>query len=196
MIPKLPKTNKGLPIQGPLLLINKVFSDERGFFYESWNKRKFDELINNDCNFVQDNHSKSSKGVLRGLHYQMPPFAQGKLIRCTKGKIFDVAVDIRLSSPTFSCWVSAELDDMNKNQFWIPEGFAHGFFVLSQFAEVQYKTTNYWNKESEVSLKYNDKEININWPFEFINFEKPAVSQKDLCGLNLKSAESKGLLFQ
>ena len=126
----------------------------------------------------------------------MPPFAQGKLVRCTNGKIFDVAVDIRISSPTFSQWISAELNDENKNQLWIPEGFAHGFLVLSKFAEVQYKTTNYWNKESEVALIYNDKDFDINWPLKLINFQKPEVSQKDLNGLNLKSAESQGLIFK
>ena len=189
------KSNKGEYIKGPILIEPDIFKDERGFFLESWNKKVFRDLLDYDVDFKQDNHSSSKKGVLRGLHYQIAPHDQGKLIRCTKGKVFDVGVDIRLSSPTFSQWVAIELSDINMNQLWLPSGFAHGFMVISESADVQYKTTNYWHKDSEVSIIFNDPEINVEWPLELFNFKMPEISKKDLDGINLKEAEIKGLIF-
>ncbi len=144
----------------------KVFGDERGFFFESFNQQQFETAIGYSVNFVQDNHSKSSKGVLRGLHYQLPPHAQGKLVRCIVGEVFDVAVDIRKNSPTFGQWVGVNLSAENKRQLWIPEGFAHGFVTLSEVAEFLYKTTNYYYRESEGAIVWNDPELNIEWPVE------------------------------
>ncbi|ELW9443379.1 dTDP-4-dehydrorhamnose 3,5-epimerase [Pluralibacter gergoviae] len=147
-----------------LILEPKVFGDERGFFMESFNKRIFEDAVGYGVEFVQDNHSKSSKGVLRGLHYQLNPHSQGKLVRCTSGEVFDVAVDIRRESKTFGKWVGVNLSAENKRQFWIPEGFAHGFYVLSDTAEFLYKTTNYYNPESDRGLMWNDTFLNIEWP--------------------------------
>ncbi|HCT6782618.1 TPA: dTDP-4-dehydrorhamnose 3,5-epimerase [Proteus mirabilis] len=149
-----------------LILEPKVFSDHRGFFYESFNQKIFDEAIGYPVNFVQDNHSKSSKGVLRGLHYQKAPHAQGKLVRCVYGEVFDVAVDIRPESKTYGKWISAILSATNKRQLWIPEGFAHGFLVLSEEAEFMYKTTNFYHPESEEHIIWNDENINIDWPLK------------------------------
>lgn len=152
-----------------------VFEDERGFFYESFNQQKFNEAIGENITFVQDNHSKSSKGVLRGLHYQETPFAQGKLVRVVFGEVFDVAVDIRQDSPTYGKWISERLSANNKKQIWIPEGFAHGFLVLSEEAEFLYKTTNYYSKKNESSIRYDDDFLNIKWP-KFTNYY---LSEKD-----------------
>ena len=146
------------------LIEPEVFEDERGFFFESFNQQKFNEAIGQDVTFVQDNHSKSTKGVLRGLHYQKEPFAQGKLVRVISGEVFDVVVDIRKDSPTYGQWVSEVLSGENKKQLWIPAGFAHGFLVLSDVAEIVYKTTDFYSPEHEHCLKYNDKQINITWP--------------------------------
>jgi dTDP-4-dehydrorhamnose 3,5-epimerase len=142
----------------------KVFGDERGFFFESFNQKIFTEATGLECNFVQDNHSKSTKGVLRGLHYQLPPMAQGKLVRVVQGEVFDVAVDIRKSSPTFGHWVGIHLSAENKRQLWIPEGFAHGFITLSETAEFLYKTTNYYSPAHEGAIIWNDAQVNIQWP--------------------------------
>lgn len=158
-----------------LILEPKIFGDERGFFFESFSQKIFEEAVGHKVNFVQDNHSKSNKGVLRGLHYQSEPHAQGKLVRCVVGEVFDVAVDIRRSSPTFGKWVGANLSAENKRQFWIPEGFAHGFLVLSDIAEFVYKTTNYYHSESDRGICWNDETINIHWPLEGI----PILSEKD-----------------
>ena len=153
-----------------------VFSDSRGFFYESFNEKTFKEaIVSSNTRFVQDNHSKSTQGVLRGLHYQIPPFAQGKLVRVVKGEVFDVAVDIRKSSPSFGKWVGVRLSDKNKRQLWIPEGFAHGFLTISETAEFLYKTTNYYNPKAERSIKWNDETINIKWP----HGDKVQLSEKD-----------------
>lgn len=141
----------------------KVFGDERGFFFESFNQQQFEAAIGRRVDFVQDNHSKSSKGVLRGLHYQLPPHAQGKLVRCVVGEVFDVAVDIRKSSPTFGHWVGVILSAENKRQLWIPEGFAHGFQALSDTVEFIYKTNNYYNPQYERSISWNDKTLEIEW---------------------------------
>ncbi|MFQ2414360.1 dTDP-4-dehydrorhamnose 3,5-epimerase [Aeromonas caviae] len=147
-----------------LILEPTVFGDERGFFFESFNEKTFKELIGYNVRFVQDNHSRSTKGVLRGLHYQSSPYAQGKLVRCIAGEVFDVAVDIRKNSPTFGKWVGVHLSSENKRQLWIPEGFAHGFLTLSESAEFLYKTTNYYKPEYEGSIRWDDIDIAIEWP--------------------------------
>ncbi|ELY2042454.1 dTDP-4-dehydrorhamnose 3,5-epimerase [Enterobacter cloacae complex sp. RIVM_C039474] len=158
-----------------LIFEPKVFGDDRGFFFESFSQKIFDEAVGRKVEFVQDNHSKSCKGVLRGLHYQLEPYAQGKLVRCVAGEVFDVAVDIRKSSPTFGKWVGVNLSAENKRQLWIPEGFAHGFLVISDMAEFVYKTTNYYHPESDRGLLWNDETLSINWPIE----EYPILSEKD-----------------
>lgn len=153
-----------------------VFGDERGFFYESFSQKIFNEVVGNHVEFVQDNHSKSSEGVLRGLHYQMPPYAQAKLVRCIVGEVFDVAVDVRETSPYFGQWVGVHLSATNKRQLWIPEGFAHGFLTISEKAEFIYKTTNYYNKASEAGIIWNDPDIEIHWPLGDLSI---TLSQKD-----------------
>ena len=153
-----------LGIPDVLLIEPEVFADERGFFFESFNQNKFEEAVGHKINFVQDNHSKSVKGVLRGLHYQLPPKAQGKLVRVIKGEVFDVAVDLRQSSPTFGKWVGEIISSDNKKQMWIPEGFAHGFLTLSDAAEFLYKTTEFYSKEHECAICWNDETIKIQWP--------------------------------
>jgi len=167
-----------------LIFEPKVFGDERGFFFESFNHQQFEAAIGRSVTFVQDNHSKSSKGVLRGLHYQLAPHAQGKLVRCIVGEVFDVAVDIRKGSSTFGQWAGVHLSAENKRQFWIPEGFAHGFVTLSEIAEFLYKTTDYYAPQYEASIKWDDADIAIEWPFEF----QPQLSAKDLQGIGLKNA--------
>jgi len=168
-----------------LVLEPKVFGDARGFFFESFNARDFAEVTGLQVDFVQDNHSKSAKGVLRGLHYQIQ-HAQGKLVRVVQGSVFDVAVDMRKSSPTFGQWVGEILSADNHKQFWIPPGFAHGFVVLSDSAEFLYKTTDYWYPEHERSLLWNDPTIAINWPIGF----EPQLASKDALGLAFGQAES------
>jgi dTDP-4-dehydrorhamnose 3,5-epimerase len=153
-----------LKIPDVKLIEPDVFEDERGYFFESFNQKKFNEAIGETISFVQDNHSKSSKGVLRGLHYQKAPFAQGKLVRVIAGRVFDVAVDIREDSPTYGQWAAEILSGENKKQLWIPEGFAHGFLTLSNEAEFFYKTTNFYNKESEQSIHWKNNEFDIEWP--------------------------------
>lgn len=162
-------------IQDVLVFEPKVFGDDRGFFFESFSQKVFEEAVGRKVQFVQDNHSKSCKGVLRGLHYQLEPHAQGKLVRCVVGEVFDVAVDIRVSSPTFGKWVGVNLSAENKQQLWIPEGFAHGFLVLSEMAEFVYKTTNYYHPESDRGIMWNDPDIAINWPLA----TQPILSEKD-----------------
>ena len=154
----------------------KVFGDERGFFFESFNQRQFEAAVGYSVKFVQDNHSKSSKGVLRGLHYQLPPYAQGKLVRCVVGEVFDVAVDIRKSSPTFGQWVGIHLSAENKRQLWIPQGFAHGFVTLSDVAEFLYKTTDYYNVSSDRGIKWDDEQLAVAWPIEKLTI---TLSEKD-----------------
>jgi dTDP-4-dehydrorhamnose 3,5-epimerase len=178
---------KVLPTDIPdvLILEPKVFGDDRGFFYESYNERIFKELTGLDVRFVQDNHSRSAKGVLRGLHYQLPPAAQGKLVRCTAGEVFDVAVDIRRSSPTFGKWVGAFLSAENKRQLWIPEGFAHGFLVVSDYAEFLYKTTNYFAPECDRGISWSDPDLAIRWPLP--NY--PLLSAKDQAAGAFKAAD-------
>lgn len=162
----------------------KVFGDERGFFLESFNQKTFEEATGLKREFVQDNHSKSSKGVLRGLHYQLPPMAQGKLVRVVQGEVFDVAVDIRKSSPTFGQWVGVHLSAENKRQLWIPEGFAHGFLTLSETAEFLYKTTNYYSPKDEGAIVWNDQDLAIAWP----EAGEVLVSGKDQIAPTFKNA--------
>jgi len=159
-----------------------VFGDERGFFLETFEANRYKQALNIDLDFVQDNHSRSSKGVLRGLHFQTKN-PQGKLVRCVRGEVFDVAVDIRKDSPTFGQWAGTILSEENKTQFWIPPGLAHGFVVLSDLADFEYKCTDYYTPGFEGCLIWNDPLINIDWP---INFE-PILSEKDLNGDTLKS---------
>jgi len=157
----------------------RVFGDERGFFFESFNEKAFNEATGNKLPFVQDNHSRSVKGVLRGLHYQLSPKAQGKLVRVVRGEVFDVAVDIRKDSSTFGQWVAEILSAENKKQLWIPPGFAHGFLTLSETAEFLYKTTDYWSPEHERAIIWNDTSLNINWP---LNGTQPILAAKDAAG--------------
>jgi dTDP-4-dehydrorhamnose 3,5-epimerase len=160
----------------------QVFGDERGFFMETWNQKEFEELVTGKpTHFVQDNHSKSKKGILRGLHYQTEN-TQGKLVRVVAGEVFDVAVDIRKDSKTFGQWVGVYLSAENKRQLWVPEGFAHGFYVTSEEAEFVYKCTNYYDPFSEVSIKWNDKNIGVDWPIN----KPPILSNKDIDGLTIK----------
>jgi dTDP-4-dehydrorhamnose 3,5-epimerase len=167
-----------------LILEPKVFGDDRGFFLESFNQRDFQQISGLDVQFVQDNHSKSSKGVLRGLHYQIL-HPQGKLVRVIQGAVFDVAVDLRRSSMNFGQWVGVELSAENKKQLWVPPGFAHGFVVTSDFAEFVYKTTDYWYHEHERSLLWSDAKVGINWPMD----GEPKVAAKDAAAKTLQNAD-------
>ncbi|MEH8188015.1 dTDP-4-dehydrorhamnose 3,5-epimerase, partial [Aeromonas allosaccharophila] len=169
-----------------LIFEPKVFGDERGFFFESFNHKLFEEAVGYPVTFVQDNHSKSSKGVLRGLHYQLPPHAQGKLVRCVAGEVFDVAVDIRKNSPTFGQWVGVHLSGENKRQLWIPEGFAHGFVTLTDTAEFLYKTTSYYEPSAERSILWNDVRLAIAWPITSLG---PLLSSKDMLSRTFDVAE-------
>ena len=159
-----------------LIIEPKVFGDARGFFFESFNQQAFNSATGLSLEFVQDNHSRSSKGVLRGLHYQLPPYAQGKLVRCVRGAVFDVAVDIRKSSPTFGKWVGVELSEDNHRQFWIPPGFAHGFVTLTETADFLYKTTAYYAPTHDRGIAWNDPAVDIGWPD--LGFA-PQLSAKD-----------------
>ena len=173
-----------LAIPEVVLIEPKIFNDERGFFFESFNHAKFEQAINRPVQFVQDNHSKSVKNVLRGLHYQIQQ-PQGKLVRVVQGEIYDVAVDLRKASPSFGKWVGERLNAENRKQLWVPEGFAHGFFVLSESAEVLYKTTDYYAPQFERSIVWNDNTLNISW----MNQEAPLVSEKDMNGAIFLEAE-------
>ena len=168
-----------------LILEPNLFGDDRGFFFESFNAKVFDAAVGKTVNFLQDNHSKSSKGVLRGLHYQLAPFAQAKLVRCVVGEVFDVAVDIRKSSRTFGQWVGAELTEENQHQLWVPPGFAHGFVVLSESADFLYKTTDYYAPAHERCIAWNDPDIAVDWRFD----GTPSLSAKDAQGVAFKNAE-------
>lgn len=173
-----------LAIPDVVLLEPRVFGDDRGFFFESFNQQRFEEAIGRKVNFVQDNHSRSAKNVLRGLHYQIQQ-PQGKLVRVTQGEVFDVAVDLRKSSATFGEWVGAMLSAENKHQLWIPEGFAHGFIVLSETAEFLYKTTDYYAPAHERCVRWDDATLAIQWPAG----TKPMLSTKDAQGLSFADAE-------
>ena len=172
-------------LPGVVLIEPKVFEDERGFFFESYHKQLFDEQ-GISLEFVQDNHSRSKQGALRGMHYQIRQ-SQGKLVRVIIGEIFDVAVDIRKSSPTFGEWVGVELSAENKTQIYVPPGFAHGFYVMSEWAEVLYKTTDYYAPQWERTILWNDARINITWPL--LDGESPLLSPKDELGLPLDQAD-------
>jgi dTDP-4-dehydrorhamnose 3,5-epimerase len=167
-----------------LVLRPAVHADDRGFFFESYNRLTFDEAVGAEPEFVQDNHSRSQRGVLRGLHYQLGD-GQGKLVRVTVGEVFDVAVDVRARSPTCGRWVAVRLSAENKKQIWIPRGFAHGFYVLSDAAEVQYKTTTYYSPRDERTIAWNDEDIGVDWPFE----GTPTLSDKDRGASKLRDAE-------
>ena len=176
-------------IPGLLIIEPKVFGDERGFFFESFNENAFRMATGTNVTFVQDNHSKSTQGVLRGLHYQLPPKAQGKLVRVVQGEVFDVAVDIRKDSPTYGQWVAEILSAENKKQLWIPPGFAHGFLTLTETAEFLYKTTDYWSPEHERAIIWNDETLKIEWP---LDVAQPILAAKDAAGTAFVSAEIPG----
>ena len=163
-------------LEGVLLIEPRVFGDARGFFFESWNQRRFDEAIGHAVRFVQDNHSRSTRGVLRGMHFQRAPHAQGKLVRCVVGSVFDVAVDLRAGSPTFGRWVGAELSADNQRQLWIPPGFGHGFLTLSESADFLYKTTDCYAPECEGALRWDDPDVGIVWPDTGM---EPTLAEKD-----------------
>jgi len=189
-------SNMGNLIKGPLIIRPKIFIDSRGYFFESWNHAEFNKIISREVDFIQDNHSESKFGVVRGLHYQLEPKAQAKLVRCTKGEVFDVLVDLRKNSDTYSQWSSIILNEQNKLQLWIPEGFAHGFISLKDFSEVQYKTNEYWDINLERSLFWKDLDININWPMANFNEQfKIITNHKDSIAPTLKEIEKKGDLF-
>jgi len=184
MIAERLQSTAGIALEGPLLITPRVFGDDRGFFFESWNQRAFAAVLEADGqpvpDFVQDNHSRSSQGVLRGLHYQLPPHPQGKLVRCVLGEIFDVAVDIRRGSTTFGQWVGARLSASNHQQLWVPAGFAHGFLTLSEHAEVLYKTTDFWSRDCERAIRWDDPQLGISWPpLEATAAAAPLLSEKD-----------------
>jgi dTDP-4-dehydrorhamnose 3,5-epimerase len=176
---------KRTAIPDVILFEPRVFGDDRGFFFESFNEKVFVEAVGRKYEFVQDNHSRSSRGVLRGLHYQLPPEAQGKLVRVVAGEVFDVAVDIRKGSPTFGRWVGEILSESNKRQLWIPPGFAHGFITLSDTAEFLYKTTEFYAPSAERCIQWNDPAIGIQWPYDGI----PVLSTKDTRGEPFNEAE-------
>lgn len=181
----MPFNFKSLEIPGVVLVEPRVFPDKRGFFMETYKMPDF-VAAGITGSFVQDNHSRSTKGVLRGLHYQNPPFAQGKLVRAIMGEIFDVAVDIRKGSPTYGRWVSAILSEENKKMLYVPEGFAHSFCVLSDVVDVLYKTTNFYSAESEGGIIWNDKDLNIEWPVK-----EPILSEKDKEWPTLRETDNK-----
>ena len=172
-------SNKGNILKGVCIINPTVFQDNRGFFYESWNQKLFNKIVGEEVKFLQDNHSSSNVGVLRGLHYQIEPKPQGKLVRCVSGSVFDVMVDIRKSSPTFGEWTSVMLDNLNKRMIWIPVGFAHGFLALEDNSEVLYKASELWSNKHERAIRWDDKDININWPLKDINCFEPKLSEKD-----------------
>jgi dTDP-4-dehydrorhamnose 3,5-epimerase len=182
-------TLKVTPTEFPevLILEPQVFGDERGFFMESFNQREFDAAIGRHVEFVQDNHSRSAKGVLRGLHYQLPPHAQGKLVRVTAGKVFDVAVDMRRSSARFGRWAGAEVSAENQRQVWIPTGFAHGFLVLSETADLLYKTSEYYAQQAEACVRWDDPDLAIRWPS---TGAAPRLSAKDAAAPILSKARA------
>jgi dTDP-4-dehydrorhamnose 3,5-epimerase len=181
-----------LTIPDVLVIVPKIYGDERGYVYESFSARAFQEATGLTPTFVQDNHSKSARGVLRGLHYQLPPHAQGKLVRVTQGAVFDVAVDIRQSSPTFGQWVGELLSAENYAQMWIPPGFAHGFLTLSESAEFLYKTTDFYEPSAETAIAWNDPDLNIQWPvvaLKAAGLNKPILSGKDQQASGFKNAK-------
>ena len=179
-----------LPIKDLILFSPKVHTDNRGFFLESFNKNDFESITNSSFEFVQDNHSFSSKNTLRGIHFQKKPHEQGKLVRVVDGEVFDVAVDLRKNSPTFGDWVGVHLSGTNNKQLWIPEGFGHGFYVLSKTAHFLYKTTSYYNPSSEKSILWNDSDLAIDWPL----LAKPSLSKKDTSACVFKEILKENIL--
>jgi dTDP-4-dehydrorhamnose 3,5-epimerase len=181
--------SSGAVLEGPLLITPQIFGDGRGFFFESWNGRRWQELLaahgQSAAPFVQDNHSRSARGVLRGLHWQLPPQPQAKLLRCVAGAVFDVVVDLRRGSPSFGEWVGAELSATNHRQLWVPVGFAHGFLTLSEHAEVLYKATDFWNRSSERALRWDDPSLAIAWP-PLAEAATPLLSEKDAAAPRLE----------
>ncbi len=181
--------SSGAVLEGPLLITPQIFGDGRGFFFESWNGRRWPELLaahgQSAAPFVQDNHSRSARGVLRGLHWQLPPQPQAKLLRCVAGAVFDVVVDLRRGSPSFGEWVGAELSATNHRQLWVPVGFAHGFLTLSEHAEVLYKATDFWNRSSERALRWDDPSLAIAWP-PLAEAATPLLSEKDAAAPRLE----------
>jgi dTDP-4-dehydrorhamnose 3,5-epimerase len=197
-------TAAGQTLSGPLLLSPQSFGDARGFFFESWNQQCWGELLAADGQqaepFVQDNHSRSARGVLRGLHWQLPPHPQGKLVRCVVGEIFDVAVDLRRHSPSFGQWMGVRLSAANHQQLWVPVGFAHGFLTLSEHAEVLYKTTDFWSRDCERSLRWDDPILAIAWPLEALGRAEPGppapqLSDKDAAAPLLAELAKRDDLF-
>lgn len=187
------KSNKGEFLEGLIHIIPDVFNDDRGYFLESWNSKKINEYLGKELIFTQDNISKSKKNVIRGLHYQMNPSPQEKLIRCLSGSIFDVAVDIRKNSKTFGQWAGLEISEKNKFQLLVPEGFAHGFLSLAEDSILYYKVSNLWDKKLEKTLKWDDQNIDIKWP---LSTNSPLISTKDKSGFSLEEAiELKYIFF-
>jgi len=189
-------SSKNITFNGPLILSPKIYEDNRGYFFESWNKNTLNDIIDQKIDFVQDNQSKSSIGVLRGLHYQLPPMNQDKLVRVTQGTIYDVIVDLRKGSNTFSQWGAIKLSEKNNKQIWLPTGFAHGFLTLSNYAIVEYKVTNFWSVNEEKSLLWNDKDIGIEWPNIGGKNIKYILSNKDNSATSLAQLNNSGELFQ
>ncbi len=183
-------------IKGPLVLMPNIYKDVRGLFFESWNEKSFNKLLgNNNIRFVQDNHSYSTFGVLRGLHFQINPKAQDKLVRVIQGKIFDVIVDLRRDSETYGTWSGIELSETNKKSLWVPKGFAHGFLSLSDQTQVIYKTSKFWHKDYERSLTWEDCELKIKWPINKESMNNLKLSEKDSKGFTLKDLENRGEVF-
>ena len=179
-------SNKDSKIDGPLEIIPSIFSDKRGIFFESWNQIKFNKILSENINFVQDNQSQSKKNVLRGLHYQIEPKSQGKLVRVTNGRIYDVIVDLRKNSKTFGLWSGLEINSELNNQLWVPVGFAHGFITLSQKAEVLYKVDEIYFPDLEKTILWNDEQLSINWPIS----KEPLLSEKDKKGISFANFKS------
>jgi dTDP-4-dehydrorhamnose 3,5-epimerase len=186
---------QGQRLSGPLLLTPQRFDDDRGWFFESWNQRRFDAVVGEPVAFVQDNHSRSSQGVLRGLHYQLPAAPQAKLVRISVGNIWDVVVDLRASSASYGHWAGVELSADNQQQLWVPEGFAHGFLTLSAVAEVQYKTRGYWSRDQERAIRWDDPALTIRWPLEPLGSAAVSLSEKDAQAPTLADAQAAGEVF-
>ena len=195
MLVKQLKSPQGFSIDGPFLITPRAFGDDRGWFFESWNQQAFNEATGESVVFSQDNHSRSVRGVLRGLHYQLEPEPQAKLVRASVGSIFDVVVDIRRGSPSFGQWVGAVLSAENKQQLWVPEGFAHGFLTLSDVAEVQYKARGFWNKSCERAIRWDDPELAIDWPLNQLEGATVNLSDKDAASPTFALAKTSGDLF-
>lgn len=188
-------SNKNISFNGPYIFSPNVHKDTRGYFFESWNRNTLNEILGEKINFVQDNQSRSSIGVLRGLHYQLPPMSQAKLVRVTKGIVYDVIVDLRKESNTFSQWGGVKLSEENNHQLWVPIGFAHGFLTLSNYAIVEYKVTNFWSANEEKSLLWNDKSIAIEWPKIEGKSNHYMLSNKDKSSPSLSQLNKSGELF-